>query len=100
MSSKLTLVAVCAFEVALILFVVAWTAWANQRSQDGVVYFDVMDGEVILAEGKILAKHVSRGKNVYNPMFVTYSINYSRGPIKRIYVCKQADLSLICRRYE
>jgi hypothetical protein len=29
MTRKLTLFAVCAFEIALILFVVAWTAWAE-----------------------------------------------------------------------
>ena len=100
MSRKLTLFAVCAFEVALILFVVAWTAWAGQRTENGVIFYDGTHAEVILAEGKILAKHVSRGKNVYNPMFVNYSINYGRSSIKRIYVCKQADLRLICRRYE
>ena len=62
MTRKLTLIAVCAFEVALILFVVACTAWVDRQIQDGVVYFDGMDTEVIRAEGKIFAKHVSRGR--------------------------------------
>ena len=32
MTRKLTLFLVCAFEIALILFVAAWTAWADEAS--------------------------------------------------------------------
>jgi hypothetical protein len=32
MPRKLTLFLVCAFEIALILFVAAWTAWANDAN--------------------------------------------------------------------
>ena len=35
MTRKLTLFLVCAFEVALILFVAAWTAWADEMLDKG-----------------------------------------------------------------
>ena len=50
------------FEIGLILFVVVWTAWAGQQTENGVVFYDGIDAEVIITNGKILAKHVSRGK--------------------------------------
>jgi hypothetical protein len=50
MTRKLTLFIVCAFEIALILFLVAWTAWAGQQTEDGVVFYDGVDAEVIIAD--------------------------------------------------
>lgn len=98
MTRKLTLFAVCAFEVVLILFVVAWTAWAGQRTENGVIFYDGTHAEVIITNGKILAKHVSRGKRARDPIVVFYSISYGRSAVKRIYVCEQWDISLTCRR--
>ena len=49
---------------ALILFVVVWTAWAGQQTENSVVFYDGIDVEVIITNGKILAKHVSRGKRI------------------------------------
>lgn len=83
---------------ALILFVVVWTAWAGQQTENSVVFYDGIDVEVIITNGKILAKHVSRGKRARDSIVVFYSINYGRSAVKRIYVCEQWDISLTCRR--
>ena len=45
---------------ALILFVVVWTAWAGQQTENGVVFYDGIDAEVIITNGKILARIVYR----------------------------------------
>ena len=70
----------------------------RQQTENGVVFYDGIDAEVIITNGKILAKHVSRGKRARDSIVVFYSISYGRSAVKRIYVCEQWDISLTCRR--
>ena len=39
---------------ALILFIVVWTAYAGQQTENGVVFYHDIDAKVIITNGKIL----------------------------------------------
>jgi hypothetical protein len=62
MTRKLTLFIVCAFEIALILFVVAGTAWAGQQTENSVVFYDGVDAEVIIADVTNSDRYMPRPK--------------------------------------
>jgi len=58
MTRKLTLFLVCAFEITLILFVVAWTAWA--------------DSYPIGKKGDVIAEQWSQNRGEWDPVVLFF----------------------------
>ena len=68
------------------------TAWADKWTHGSEVFYNGPQAEHILITGKILAKHVSKGKSASDPIVVIYSVVKEN----RIFVCEQWNIDVTC----